>query len=81
MSHHKAAGKTRQHVSPAGKRLGVKVTHGEKVTSGSILLRQRRSTVNAGKGAKLGRDYTVFAVTAGVVSFGQKLGKKIISVI
>ncbi len=45
MSHHKAAGKTRQHVSPAGKRLGVKVTHGEKVTSGSILLRQRGSLI------------------------------------
>ena len=80
MSHHKAAGKTRQHVSPAGKRLGVKVSNGQRVTSGTILVRQRGSTFQSGKGSKLGKDYTVFAIVAGIVQFGQKLGKKYISV-
>ena len=81
MSHHKAAGKTRQHVSPAGKRLGVKVNHGEKVNAGAILIRQRGSKVNPGMGARLGRDYTLFSMVAGTVKFGQKLGKKIVSVV
>ena len=81
MSTHKAGGKTRQHVSPAGKRLGSKVSHGEKVTVGSILMRQRGSTFQAGRGAKLGRDYTVFAVVEGTVKFGKKLGKRMISVL
>lgn len=80
MAHHKAAGKTKQHTSPAGKRLGVKVAHGERVTTGSILVRQRGSEFAAGKGAKLGRDYTVFAVVSGIVKFGKRLGKKNISV-
>jgi large subunit ribosomal protein L27 len=80
MAHHKAAGKTKQHTSPAGKRLGVKVTHGQRVTVGSILVRQRGSEFAAGRGAKLGRDYTVFALVSGIVNFGKRLGKKNISV-
>ena len=45
MSTHKAAGgKASQHVSPAGKRLGVKVSDGEKVVKGQILVRQRGTT-------------------------------------
>ncbi len=80
MSHHKAAGKTRQHVSPVGRRLGVKVAQGQTVGIGSILIRQRGSRVHAGKGAKLGRDYSVFATVEGVVKFGQKLGRKFVGV-
>ncbi len=81
MSKHKAAGKTRQHVRPSGKRLGVKVAHGEKVTTSSVLVRQRGTVFNAGKNVKVAKDHTLFALTSGVVRFGQKLGKKIISVV
>ncbi|CAN5359747.1 50S ribosomal protein L27 [soil metagenome] len=80
MSHHKAAGKTKQHTSPAGKRLGVKVSGGETVKSGSILVRQRGTHFSSGKGTKLGRDHTVFAILPGIVKFTQKLGKKYITV-
>jgi large subunit ribosomal protein L27 len=80
MSTHKAGGKTRQHKSPAGKRLGVKVTHGQKVKSGSILVRQKGSKFHAGKGVKRGRDFTLFSLFEGTVNFGKKLGKKVISV-
>ena len=80
MSHHKAAGKTKQHTSPAGKRLGVKVTHGQKVAAGNVLVRQRGTKVHGGKGVKVGRDHTVFALLNGTVQFGQRLGKKIVSV-
>ncbi len=80
MSTHKAGGKASQHVSPAGKRLGAKVSDGEKVSEGQILIRQRGSRFSAGKGVKEGRDHSLFAVTAGIVKFGQKLGKKVVSI-
>lgn len=80
MSHHKAAGKARQHTSPAGKRLGVKVAQGQKVHGGAILIRQRGTKIHSGVGTKLGRDHSVFAITDGIVKFVQKLGKKYITV-
>ena len=81
MATHKAGGKTGQHVSPKGKRLGVKVSDGKKVKSGSILVRQRGQQIKAGEGVKMGRDFTLFAVKEGVVKYFQKLGKKIVSII
>lgn len=81
MAHKKSAGKLRQQTRTAGKRLGVKTTHGEKVKLGSILVRQRGTKFHAGEGVKVGRDHTLFAVQAGIVQFGQKLGKKVVSVV
>ncbi|MBU0998075.1 bL27 family ribosomal protein [Patescibacteria group bacterium] len=81
MATHKAGGKTGQHVSPKGKRLGVKVSDGKKVKAGSILVRQRGQQIKAGEGVKMGRDFTLFAVKEGVVKYFQKLGKKIVSII
>ncbi len=80
MSKKKAAGKTRQHVRPTGKRLGVKVADGQSIAPGMILVRQRGTVFAAGKGVKVGRDFTLFATMEGIVKFGQKLGKKTISV-
>ncbi len=80
MSKHKAGGKTDQHVNPAGKRLGLKVAHGQKVSTGVILVRQRGTVMTAGRGVKVGRDHTLYAVSAGIVNFGKKLGKKFVSV-
>lgn len=81
MSTHKAAGKASQHVSPAGKRLGVKVSDGQKVSPGMILVRQRGTAIEIGKGVALGRDHTIYSVVNGAVKFGKRLGKKIVSVI
>lgn len=76
MAHKKQGGKTAQHKRPAGKRLGVKVADGQKVSSGEVLVRQRGTVFHAGNGVKVGRDHTLYSVVAGVVKFGQKLGKK-----
>ena len=82
MSKHKAGGsKASQHVNPAGKRLGVKITHGDKVGPGEIIVRQRGTGIAAGDGVKVGRDYTLYSVSTGIVKFGQKQGKKFVSVI
>lgn len=81
MSTKKAAGKAAQHISPAGKRLGVKVSEGTKVGPGMILIRQRGTKVGLGKGVALGRDHTIFAIAKGKVKFGKRKGKNIVSVI
>lgn len=81
MSTHKAAGgKASQHVSPAGKRLGLKISDGEKVKKGNILVRQRGTGVTPGQGVKEGRDHTIFSVLDGVAKFGTKFGRKFVSV-
>lgn len=81
MSTHKAAGKASQHVSPSGKRLGVKKSDGSKVSPGMIIVRQRGSRFKAGKGVAMGRDYTIYAITQGIVKFGKKLGRKFVNVV
>lgn len=81
MSTHKAAGKTKQHTSPEGKRLGVKRTHAQAVVKGEILIRQRGTVFHAGKNVKLGRDHTLYSISDGLVQFSRKLGRKFVSVV
>lgn len=81
MSTHKAGGKASQHVSPAGKRLGPKVSDGEKVTKGQTLITQRGTKFSKGAGVKEGRDHGLYSVLDGVVKVSKKLGKKVISVV
>ena len=81
MSTHKAGGKASQHVSPSGKRLGVKISDGKKVKIGNILVRQRGQQIKAGLGVKMGRDFTLYAVKVGAVKYFNKLGKKIATII
>ena len=80
MSKKKAAGKLKQQKRPQPKYLGVKASDGEKVTSGSILVRQRGTKFDAGVGVKVGRDHTLFAIKKGVVKFSDRLGKKQVSI-
>ncbi len=81
MAHKKAAGKLKQQKRPRPKYLGVKVSDGEKVSIGSTLVRQRGTKFAAGSGVKIGRDHTLYAISEGVVKFGQKQGKKQVSVL
>ena len=81
MAHKKSGGKLYQQKRPQPKYLGVKVADGQKVTSGSILIRQRGSKFNAGNNVRVGRDYTLFATMDGVVKFGQKKGSKQVSIV
>lgn len=80
MSKKKQGGKLTQSTRTRPKYLGVKVAHGEKVNAGSILVRQRGTKFKAGAGVRVGRDHSLYAVNSGEVQFGQKMGKKQISV-
>jgi len=74
MAHKKAGGSTRNGRDSAGKRLGVKRYDGQLVTAGSILVRQRGTTIHPGNNVGCGKDYTLFALVEGKVKF-ERLGK------
>ncbi|WP_020677298.1 50S ribosomal protein L27 [Geopsychrobacter electrodiphilus] len=81
MAHKKAAGSSRNGRDSAGQRLGVKRFGGQVVTAGSILVRQRGTTFHPGTNVGCGKDYTLFALTNGVVKFETKAkGRQFISV-
>jgi len=80
MSKHKAAGKLKQQKRTQPKYLGVKVSDGEKVNAGAIIIRQRGTKFKSGKGVKVGRDHSLYAGVPGTVKFEQKLGRKQVSV-
>lgn len=82
MAHKKAGGSSRNGRDSRGQRLGVKKFGGEKVIAGNIIIRQRGTTYHPGKGVGLGKDYTIFAVIDGLVTFSKKAGgKNVVSVI
>jgi large subunit ribosomal protein L27 len=69
MAHKKGTGSTRNGRDSNSKRLGVKAYGGEAVNAGSILIRQRGSSVLAGANVGRGSDDTLFALVDGVVRF------------
>ena len=75
MAHKKAGGSSRNGRDSESKRLGIKRYAGESVRAGSILVRQRGSTLHPGENVGMGRDYTLFALTSGIVKF-QARGQK-----
>ena len=81
MAKTKAGGKARQQSPRPGKRLGVKLFGGQKIRTGKIIVRQRGTKFHPGEGVGMGRDHTLFALRDGVVTFSQRLGKKIVSVV
>lgn len=62
------------------KYLETKVFSGQTVTAGSIIVRQRGSRIKAGRGAGIGKDYTVFSLVDGMVDFIERDGKKVVNV-
>ncbi len=69
MAHKKAGGSSRNGRDSQSKRLGVKCFGDQKVSAGSILVRQRGTPFNAGKNVGVGKDHTLFAKTDGRVVF------------
>ncbi len=76
MAHKKSGGTSRNGRDTAGKRLGVKRFDGQQVRAGSIIVRQRGTKIHPGSNVGCGRDYTLFALTDGVVKFETLYNKK-----
>ena len=69
MAHKKGTGSTRNGRDSNSKRLGVKTFGGEKVSAGSILIRQRGTSFLPGLNVGKGKDDTLFALKDGTVNF------------
>jgi len=80
MAHKKGAGSTNNGRDSNSKRLGVKKYGGETVIPGNIILRQRGTKVKPGNHVGLGKDYTIFSLITGEVTFETKHGRKYVSV-
>ncbi|MCK9462802.1 MAG: 50S ribosomal protein L27 [Proteobacteria bacterium] len=81
MAHKKGQGSSRNGRDTDGKRLGIKKFAGQHVIPGNIIVRQRGTTFHAGRGAGLGRDYTVFAIDEGVVAFVKRQNRCYIEIV
>jgi large subunit ribosomal protein L27 len=76
VAHKKAGGSSRNGRDSAAQRRGVKKFGGQVVRAGNILVRQLGTKFHAGQNVGLGRDYTLFALIDGVVTFEYKDKKR-----
>ena len=90
MAHTKAGGSVKNLRDSNPKYLGVKLADGASARPGMVIVRQRGTKIEAGKNVAVGRDHTLFALTAGSVSFrtrrkvgftGRIMQKKVADVI
>lgn len=70
MATKKAGGSTKNGRDSNPKYLGIKVNDGERAPAGSILVRQRGTTVLPGKFVGMGKDHTLFALKEGTIKYG-----------
>ncbi len=69
MAHKKGEGSVKNGRDSQSKRLGVKIFGGQPAIAGNIILRQRGTVYHPGKNVGVGRDFTLFALSDGVVTF------------
>ena len=72
MAHKKAQWSTNNGRDSNAKRLGVKLFGGQKAKAGNIIIRQKGNKYWPGEGVSQGHDFTLFAITDGVVTFKEK---------
>ena len=76
MAHKKGEGSVKNGRDSQSKRLGVKIFGGQPAIAGNIIVRQRGTVYHPGKNVGLGRDFTIFALTDGIVEFKKGRGDK-----
>ncbi len=76
MAHKKGEGSVKNGRDSQSKRLGVKIFGGQSAIAGNIIVRQRGTVYHPGKNVGLGKDFTIFALTDGVVEFKKGRGDK-----
>jgi large subunit ribosomal protein L27 len=69
MAHKKAGGSSRNGRDSESKRLGVKSYGGQRISAGSIIVRQRGTPIHPGTNVGIGKDHTLFALVDGTVEF------------
>ncbi len=90
MAHTKAGGTTKNLRDSNPKYLGIKLSDGQKVAPGQIIVRQRGTPITAGKNVGLGKDHTLFSLATGTVKFrtmrktnfdGRKVTRGVVDVV
>ncbi|HEY0964660.1 MAG TPA: 50S ribosomal protein L27 [Candidatus Paceibacterota bacterium] len=90
MATKKAGGTAKNLRDSQPKFLGVKRADGQTVKAGEIIVRQRGTKIEGGKGVRVGKDHTIYAVITGIVSFrdmrkirfdGKRVTKKAVDVV
>ncbi len=76
MAHKKAGGSSRNGRDSAGQRRGIKRFGGQHVLAGNIIVRQLGTVVQPGDNVGMGRDFTIFAKTDGIVRFEKFIRKR-----
>ncbi len=76
MAHKKGVGSTKNGRDSAGRRLGQKLSDGQRCTTGMIIFRQRGTKIHPGENVGRGGDDTLFALIDGIVKYDNKRGKK-----
>jgi len=69
MAHKKGEGSVKNGRDSQSKRLGVKIFGGQPATAGNIIIRQRGTKFHPGVNVGVGKDFTIFALTDGMVEF------------
>ena len=89
MAHKKAGGSTKNLRDSNPKYLGIKITHGDVVKTGMVIVRQRGTVYLPGKNVRLAKDHTIYSLKNGHVEFkdkrhthfdGSRSSKKMVSV-
>ena len=82
MAHKKGVGSSDNGRDSKSKRLGVKMFGGQVAIAGNIIIRQRGTKFHPGNNVGMGRDFTLFALKDGVVTFKKgKNDKRIVEVV
>ena len=76
MAHKKGEGSVKNGRDSQSKRLGVKIFGGQAAVAGNIIIRQRGTEYHPGKNVGVGRDFTLFALSDGLVEFRKGKGDK-----
>ena len=76
MAHKKGQGSVKNGRDSNSQRLGIKVSGGQPVRSGGIIVRQRGTRYQPGRNVLRARDDTLFAIADGVVRFDRQ-GRRI----
>jgi large subunit ribosomal protein L27 len=69
MAHKKGQGSSKNGRDSNPQMLGVKRFSGQRVTGGTIIVRQRGTKLKPGLNVKRGKDDTLFATSDGIVEF------------
>ena len=81
MATKKGASSSRNGRDSNAQRLSVKRFGGQTVNAGEIIIRQRGTKFHPGENVGIGRDDTLFALTAGAVEFGTRRGRKVVNIV